>query len=138
MCFSRKALYGLRAILGLVGAGVVPVSYLAEREGIPVAFLEKILLDLRRSGLIASVRGTQGGYFLAVPARDVCVAEVFEVLGEEFSSIGSDDDDSFATVLEARIGGEVRRCLEGISLADLYFDWCSWQARRSGEGEFMI
>jgi len=135
--FSRRALYGLRAVLGLVGAGVVPVSYLAEREGIPMAFLEKILLDLRRSGLIASVRGAQGGYCLAVPAGEVCVAEIFEALGEGFTPIGHDDD-SFATVLEARIGGEVRRCLEGMSLADLYFDWCSWQAQRSGGGEFMI
>lgn len=135
MLVSRRALYGLRAILGLVGTGVVPVSYLAEREGIPVAFLEKIFLDLRRAGLVASIRGAQGGYFLALPPREVSVAIIFEALGEEFTPVV---DDSFASVVEGRIGGEVRRCLEAMSLEDLYFDWCSWQAQRSGEGEFMV
>ncbi len=135
MRVSRRALYGLRAMLGLVGAGVVPVVALAQEEGIPVAFLEKILLDLRRAGLIASVRGAQGGYFLALSASSVCVAEIFEALGEEFAPM---EDDSFAGVVERRIGGFVRRCLEEMTLEDLYFDWCSWKAQRSGEGGFTI
>ncbi len=119
------------AMLALVGGGVVSVSALAEDQGIPIAFLEKILLILRRAGLVGAVRGAQGGYYLTVSAADVSVVEIFEALGEGFYPIG---DGSFAAVLEGRIGGMVRRCLGGMSLEDLYFDWCSWRAGRSGEG----
>jgi len=134
MRVSRRAFYGLQAMLGLVGCGVVAVSGLAGAVGVPLGFLEKILLDLRRAGVVGGGGGAQGGYFLAMPPGDISVVMVFEALGEEFVPQG---DGSFGAVLEGRLGEVVRRCWGEISLEDLYFDWCSWRAARSGL-DFMV
>ena len=67
---SRRSKYGLKALLILAeeaGRGPVLVSELAEREAIPKKFLEAILLDLNRHGLVQSKKGKGGGYFLRRP-----------------------------------------------------------------------
>jgi Rrf2 family protein len=53
---------------------------LAEAQGLPVRFLENILLDLRRAGLVNSQRGAEGGYRLAQPPARITVADVFRAL----------------------------------------------------------
>ncbi len=53
---------------------------IAARAGIPKPFLDQLLLDLRRSGLIRSIRGPGGGYALGRPAAEVTVRDVIEVV----------------------------------------------------------
>ncbi len=80
---SRKSKYGLKALLVLAreeGRGPVLVSDLAERDAIPKKFLEAILLELKRHGVVQSQKGKGGGYFLQRAPADVTFGEVIRVL----------------------------------------------------------
>jgi Rrf2 family protein len=73
MAFSQKCYYALRAVLELAKAGAgrtVKIGEVAERQNIPVKFLEAILSQLKQGGFVDSRRGAEGGYLLArAPAR---------------------------------------------------------------------
>ena len=80
---SRKSKYGLKALLALAqeeGRGPVLVSNLAERDGIPKKFLETILLDLKRHGLVQSKKGKGGGYFLRRSPAEITFGNVIRAL----------------------------------------------------------
>jgi len=80
---TRKSKYGLKALLLLArehGRGPVQASELAGREGIPEKFLQAILLDLKRRGIVQSKRGQGGGYQLARDPAGVSFGEVIRVL----------------------------------------------------------
>jgi len=62
------------------GEGPVLVSALADRDAIPKKFLEAILLDLKRHGLVHSKKGKGGGYFLRRRPDEITVGEVIRAL----------------------------------------------------------
>ncbi len=78
-----KAKYGLRAITGLArshGGGPILISDLAASEGIPRKFLELILLDLKRKGILRSKKGKGGGYNLSRSPGAISIGEVIRAL----------------------------------------------------------
>ena len=80
---SQKAKYALKALCQMAGGPqgkLILVSEIAEREQSPRKFLELILLDLKRHGLVYSQRGKNGGYALAKPASQITVGEVIRIL----------------------------------------------------------
>ena len=80
---TKKSKYGLKAVLYLAAAtarGPVLVSELSERERIPKKFLESILLELKRSGILQSKKGKGGGYFLSRTANEITVGQIIRVL----------------------------------------------------------
>ena len=80
---TRKSKYGLKALLVLAKEyrrGPIVASELAEREGIPEKFLQGILLELKRRGIVQSKRGHGGGYQLARDPASVNFGEVIRVL----------------------------------------------------------
>jgi len=80
---SRKSKYGLKALLALAreeGRGPVLVSDLADRDAIPKKFLETILLDLKRHGLVQSKKGKGGGYFLRRNPAEITFGNVIRAL----------------------------------------------------------
>ena len=80
---SRKSKYGLKALLLLAeetGKGPVLISRLAERDALPKKFLEAILLDLKRHGLVDSRKGKGGGYYLRRRPEEITFGEVIRVL----------------------------------------------------------
>lgn len=83
MRLSIKAEYGLRAMFELArryGQGPIPLRIIAEEQEISENYLEQLIAVLRRSGLVESVRGPQGGYFLAFPPGDIKVGDVIRVV----------------------------------------------------------
>ena len=83
MYFSAKGEYGIMAVLDLAlsnGADPVQAKAIAERQGIPLRFLEHILSALRHAGLVESSRGAHGGYRLAKPAEDIRVGDVIQAV----------------------------------------------------------
>ncbi len=82
---TKKSKYGLKAVLYLAaqdaGRGPVLVSELAERERIPRKFLEAILLELNRHGLLQSKKGKGGGYFLSRKPSEITIGQVVRALG---------------------------------------------------------
>jgi Rrf2 family protein len=80
---TRKSKYGLKALLLLAreyDRGPILASEVAAREGIPEKFLQGILLDLRRRGIVRSRRGQRGGYQLARDPASINFGEVLRVL----------------------------------------------------------
>jgi Rrf2 family protein len=76
-----KVDYGMRALLELaVTDGPATGESLANAQGLPAKFLAAILNDLRRSGLVTSQRGLDGGYRLSKSAADITVADVMRAL----------------------------------------------------------
>src|SRR5207248_7155865 len=74
---TAKADYAVRAAVELAAAGdMVTADQIAQAQEIPVNFLENILRDLRRAGIVESRRGQAGGYVLARPADEISVADV--------------------------------------------------------------
>jgi Rrf2 family protein len=63
--------------------GSVPLSAIAERQQISLAYLEQLFLKLRRAGLVESERGRSGGYRLGRPASTISVAEVMAAVDED-------------------------------------------------------
>ena len=79
MGFSQKCYYALRAVFELAKASqgrATKIGEIAERQRIPVKFLESILNELKRGGFVESRRGNDGGYLLARPARRVTVGDI--------------------------------------------------------------
>jgi Rrf2 family protein len=80
---TRKSKYGLKALLLLAEAPdrrPVLISELANRQRIPKKFLEAILLELKRHGLLHSKKGKGGGYALSRPPSQITVGQVIRVL----------------------------------------------------------
>jgi Rrf2 family protein len=80
---SKKTKYGLRALLALAAEGgskPVQVSELAEKQRLPRKFLEAILLELTRHGLLLSKKGRGGGYLLSRKPGDITVGQVMRAL----------------------------------------------------------
>lgn len=83
MKLSKKGEYALRALGCLVrhrAEGPLPIREIAKQEQIPKKFLEQILLELRKAGLVESVRGAGGGYRLLQDPRSVTLARVVRLI----------------------------------------------------------
>jgi Rrf2 family protein len=81
MRVTAQLAYGLTALVALARTdGPVKGDTLAAPHDMSVPFLENILGDLRRAGLVRSRRGGQGGYWLARPADTITVADVIHAL----------------------------------------------------------
>ncbi|MBV9551011.1 MAG: Rrf2 family transcriptional regulator [Alphaproteobacteria bacterium] len=79
---SQKARYALRALLYLAakaGDHPVQIGEIAEAEKLPRKFLEQILAELKKPGIVRSQRGRSGGYSLGRPAKDISFADVLRV-----------------------------------------------------------
>jgi len=87
---SRKSKYGLKALLALAqeaGRGPVLISELADRDAIPKKFLEAILLELKRHGVVESKKGKGGGYFLRRKPSEITFGQVIRVLDGPLAAV---------------------------------------------------
>ncbi|UNC91386.1 RrF2 family transcriptional regulator [Candidatus Contubernalis alkaliaceticus] len=83
MKLSTKGRYGLRAMLEIaahMGYGPLAMHIIAEKQGISERYLEQLLIPLKRTGMIKSVRGSQGGYILKRAPEDITVGDIIRVL----------------------------------------------------------
>ena len=80
---SQRAKYALRALLALCKAppeASLMIAEISDKQAIPKKFLEQILLDLKRAGIVASRRGRLGGYVLVRPADKLTFGEVLRLI----------------------------------------------------------
>ncbi|HXH87955.1 MAG TPA: Rrf2 family transcriptional regulator [Gaiellaceae bacterium] len=139
MRVSAKVDYALRATAELAAAqldserpdseraGPIKGERIATAQGVPLNFLENILLELRRSGIVASQRGAEGGYWLARPAGDVSVADVIRAVEGPIATVRGArpeevDYTGAATALREvwiELRTSMRGVLETTTLADL-------------------
>lgn len=130
MRISARADYAVRAALQLAaspGGGPLKAEVIAEAQEIPHKFLEGILGDMRRGGLVLSRRGYNGGYRLARPAEAVTIADVIRVVDGPMVSVRGvrPPDLSYAGPAESllplwiALRANVRQILDGVTLADV-------------------
>jgi Rrf2 family cysteine metabolism transcriptional repressor len=138
MLFSTKAEYGVRLMIELGRQGgetPVSLSAIAEAENLPLSYLEHLVANLRKAGLVESRRGAHGGYRLARPARQIAMLDVVQALegtiapmecfyddpeGKVLCSHETDGDRACATkLLWTRVQGGVNKALSGTTLAEL-------------------
>lgn len=90
MKFSTKGRYGLRAMVDLAVHSKgehVTLGSIAQRQGISTNYLEQVFSMLRKSGLVKSVKGAQGGYILAESPNEIKVGRILRVLEGPLSVI---------------------------------------------------
>src|SRR5215472_13483122 len=82
MRLSARSDYALRAVIELAAAGPghVTADQLARTQAIPGKFLEAILTQLRRAGLVRSQRGPEGGFWLARPSSEISLADIIRAV----------------------------------------------------------
>jgi Rrf2 family protein len=76
---AQKTRYALRSLLFLAegqGAAPVQLSRIAETQRVPPKYLELIMLDLKKAGLVKSARGPKGGYRLSRPPEQISFGEI--------------------------------------------------------------
>ena len=89
MYVSARTDYAVRAMLAVAAdhPRLVKAATLAGAQDIPLSFLQGILLDLRRAGMLHSHRGVDGGYSLARPAEDITVGDVVRSVGGALTTV---------------------------------------------------
>ncbi|MFE5486269.1 RrF2 family transcriptional regulator [Streptomyces sp. NPDC056527] len=130
MRISARADYAVRAALQLAAAqdaGPLKAEAIAEVQDISHKFLEGILGDMRRGGLVLSQRGGNGGYWLARPADTISIADVIRCVDGPLVSVRgvrppelsyTGPAESLLTLWIA-LRANVRQVLDGVSLADV-------------------
>jgi Rrf2 family protein len=127
---SAKVDYAVRAMCELASRdGDVPVKaeQLAAAQEIPLSFLENILVDLKRAGIVRSLRGQVGGYRLGRPASEVNIADVIRAVEGPLADVRGIRPEALrfegpATALRdvwLANRASVRRVLERVTIADV-------------------
>lgn len=129
MHVTAKADYAVRAALVLAAADgeLVKADVVAEAQDIPRHFLDNILNDLRRAGIVATQRGAEGGSRLARPAKDINVADVMRAIGGPLAAVRDVRPEALAYGGPAErlpevwiaVRASLRNVLEHVTLADL-------------------
>ncbi|MCE7079616.1 Rrf2 family transcriptional regulator [Streptomyces sp. ST2-7A] len=130
MRISARVDYAVRAALHLAATGqdeLVKAETIAGARDIPHKFLEGILNDMRRGGLVISQRGGNGGYRLARPAEEITVADIIRVVDGPLVSVRGVRPPELSYEGPARpllplwiaLRANVREILEGVTLADI-------------------
>ena len=107
--------------------GPVPLEALAHEQKIPERYLAKIIQDLRRSGLIRSVRGASGGYVLSEPPSEISLLDIWEGLEGTLCPVDCLDSPAICEVLAecvmrdvwSRMRGAVEEVLSSETLGGL-------------------
>lgn len=125
---TAKADYAVRAAVELAAAGeMITAEQIADAQRIPLNFLENILRDLRRAGIVESRRGQAGGYVLARAADAITVADVIRAVEGPLANVRgmspetldySGSAEKLRDVWVALRAG-VRSVLEGVTIADV-------------------
>jgi Rrf2 family protein len=126
---SAKVDYAVRAALELAAAGGDPVKgeAIADAQDIPLKFLENILGELKHTGIVASRRGAQGGYWLAKPAEDVNLADIVRAVEGPLASVRGQSPETLKYKGEAvplqkvwiALRANLRAVMEDTTLADV-------------------
>lgn len=115
MRLSTKGRYGLRALVDLAAheeGEAVSLARTAQRQKLSLNYLEQVFGRLRRAGIVAGVKGSNGGFRLTRDMDEITVKEVLEALEGEFSiaeDAGEDTQDPVRNALRELLWDEIDR-----------------------------
>jgi len=134
---SKKSCYGLKAIFELAlvyGKNTVTTSLIAEKQNIPIPFLEQILYELRKGGIIESKRGPGGGHKLSRRPEDIKFSDIIETLEGPnflFECVGTNFDANSckeydlcpSRLLMKKLAERIKEIFDSTTLVDLFHIW---------------
>jgi Rrf2 family protein len=141
---TAKADYAVRATLELASAEngrLIKGERISRAQGIPLKFLENILIDLRHAGIVHAQRGAEGGYRLARDPAEVTLGEVIRAVEGPLASVRGEPPESVSyggaaehlqTVWIA-VRASLRSVLDDLTLADVTAGRLSQRVRRLTE-----
>lgn len=147
MKLTTKGHYSVKALLDLSlqpGYGPTSVKAIARRQDLPAPYLEKLLIQMRRAGLVRSLRGANGGYQLARQPGKISLGQILEAVGETIEPLPRHTPDALVAEdwvtfsLWRQLHQKLKEALYSISLEDLYYDARSWQAACGEETSFVV
>ena len=132
MQVSAKTDYALRAAAELAkaaseGSGPLKGERISDAQGIPKKFMENILHDLKRAGLVRTQRGASGGYWLALPPDEIWLAGIIRAVEGPLANVRGEwpEEVEYAGAAEPlrevwiAVRANLRAVLEYVTLADI-------------------
>jgi len=130
MEISTQGRYGVRALIDLAvnnGSKAVSLREISDRQNISERYLEQIFAELKKAGLIRSIRGAHGGYLLNKPPEKISLGDILIILeGKMVPELQIEDNQSeeviFKTVSQEiwmKLEVRMQELMESITLADL-------------------
>src|SRR5476651_935193 len=122
---SKKTIYGLQAAILLAkryDSGSILITDLAREGHIPKKFLEAILLELRKSGVLNSKKGKGGGYVLAKAPQDISIGDIIRTLEGPLSEVifdGETKETNEIKMIMKEVRDAMSNILDRASLSDV-------------------
>jgi Rrf2 family transcriptional regulator, cysteine metabolism repressor len=143
MKVSTRGEYGVRAMVALAhhyGEGSISIAAVAKESSVPYAYLEQLIVPLRKAGLVESRRGAQGGYRLTRSPELIGVGEVYRVMEgpvAPMDCVSEDPADQTCPLIDGcetrpvwlRVRDSIVDALDSMTLADLIKEPKSGRAR---------
>ena len=143
MRLTTKGRFAVTAMLDLAmrqGAGPVTLSGISDRQKISLSYLEQLFGKLRRFGLVESVRGPGGGYYLGRKMDDITVADIIQAVDETMDStqcggLGNCHDEHECTTHElwVTLNAKILEYLSSIKLSQLVAKQCEGKTALVGD-----
>ncbi len=144
MKLSTRGQYGTRALLELAlhqEDGPVPLKDIAQRQQIPLQYLEHLITPLKAGGIVRSTRGARGGVSLAKPPKQVKLSEVIQLLEGSIAPVECINDPKYCSrsdfCVTRDIWGELGKAMNGVLESITLQDLVERQKRKDGLEEVM-
>ncbi|MHB1653409.1 MAG: RrF2 family transcriptional regulator [Desulfitobacteriaceae bacterium] len=147
MKLSTRGRYGVKAMFDLAmhtGEGPISLKSIAERQDISEHYLEQLFAGLRKSGLVKSVRGAQGGYILSREPSKVKIGDIIRVLEGPIAPVDCVAEEDPACCIKAdycvtrtiweKVRDSISGVLDSITLEDMVRD----AANRENERKYYM
>jgi Rrf2 family transcriptional regulator, cysteine metabolism repressor len=133
MKVSTRGEYGVRAMVALArnyGEGPMSITAVSRESSVPYAYLEQLIVPLRRAGLVASTRGAHGGYVLTREPSTILVGEVYRVMEgpvAPMDCVSEDENDQTCPLIDGcetrpvwlKVRDSIVEAIDSMTLADL-------------------
>jgi Rrf2 family transcriptional regulator, cysteine metabolism repressor len=133
---STRGEYGLRAMVALAkhyGDGPVSIATIAKESAVPYAYLEQLIVPLKKAELVTSRRGAHGGYSLSRPPETLYIGEIYRVMEGPIAPMECVSEDLAEQICPLipncetrpvwlRVRDSIAAALDTITLADLLKD----------------
>ena len=130
MKFSTRARYGLRIcfLMGVSGSECISLATLVKQTSLSEKYLEQIMSKLKSGGIVKSIRGANGGYYLSKKSSEISVNEILRALDDSFevsdcATEGCNDVYCPNKRIFKRLYGEINSILDNFSLEDMILDY---------------
>ena len=144
MKLSTRGRYGTRALLDLAlhrGEKPVPLKDIAQRQNIPLQYLEHLITPLIAGGIVWSTRGARGGVSLARPPEEIKLSEVIGLLEGSIAPVECVNDPKYCSrsdlCVTRDIWGELKKVMDGVLESTTLQDLVERQKRKGQSEEVM-